>query len=200
MGRSPGKVWQFKGCPAQEEQMASLSFPASWLSSIPPKEHTFIPSNWDNARRGLSARRIRKDFKPIKSMRLVTETWWEKKLWVVHPAWWPENPVGVKRHLSERQRHAHSRLSRHRNQQDPAGRAGRGSRLEASFLAWQSSSPNGWEQCAYICLMKDKKKKKRKAEKLLWIQGNQRDMAMTVMWDPEWDPRLRGKGGGRRVG
>lgn len=42
----------------------------------------------------------------------------------MYPTWCPENPVGVKSHLSERQMHAHSGLSRHRNQPDPAGRGG----------------------------------------------------------------------------
>ena len=185
MGRSPGKVWQFKGCPAQEEQLASLPFPASWLSSIPSKEHTFIPSNWDSARRGLSARRIRKDFKPIKSMRLVTETWWERKLCIVHPTWWPENPV-VLRAIFLRGECMPTVVYPDRNQPDPAGREGR---LEAIFLrAWQSSSPYGWEQCVYmICLMKDQKKLRNCCE----FKETRETWQWHVMWDPEWDPRLQ---------
>lgn len=174
MGRSPGKAWQLKGSPAQEEQLASLPFPASWLSSHPSKEHTFIPSNWDSARRGLSARRIRKDFKTFKSMRLVTETSWEKKPQVVHLTWCPENPVGIKSCLSERQTHcAHSGLSRHRNQPDPAGRGGQ---VRGYFPPCLAKLQPIWVRTMHLHDLLDERQ--RKAETLLWIKGNQRDMTM----------------------
>lgn len=173
MGRSPGKVWQFKGCPAQEEQLASLPFPASWLSSIPSKEHTFIPSNWDSARRGLSARRIRKDFKPIKSMRLVTETWWERKLCIVHPTWWPENPV-VLRAIFLRGECMPTVVYPDRNQPDPAGRGGQ---VRGYFSPCLAKLQPIWVRTVRLHDLFNERPKK--AEKLLWIQGNQRDMTMT---------------------
>lgn len=93
MERRAGKDWQCKGSPAEEEPLASPPFPARLPSSHPPEERTFIPSNWDSARRGLSARRVRKDFETFKSRRLATETWWEEMPQVVQLTWCSGKPV-----------------------------------------------------------------------------------------------------------
>lgn len=73
------KLGNLKKALLARREMLHLSLLAEESPSHALEECTFIPSNWDRARRGLSARRVRKDFKPFKSMRLVTDTWWEEK-------------------------------------------------------------------------------------------------------------------------